>query len=455
VLWLRVLWPVALGLVSLGTAIYVAIMQWRNKAANLRPARQLIDRARFVAGMPIGEAREASVVRVVGSVKAASPLVAPISCKPCVWWGVQVAVRRSMGAGIRRTNYWQGLLDLSEGAPFAVADGSAECLVDPALATMSTAQTHARVILRGRPMPSSIAVFLTANGLSLDELRDESFAIEEMILAPDTKVVVVGAGRLVQRGAVQGEADYRASQATWMSFDAQELELLVTDNRRLVAHAPAADPTPLDPRDIWEPRVQAAKDSASSISVDEYEGVLRAKQRLARITVIGALVLVVGSAIGIPKLLAWQRETAPTTLADSELESLHDLTQHQRVTMYRSDDAWIRAMGDRWNITTGSAPCPAGDVPVTTIADGGSLPPQSPRTDAMLRQLDALDARVFTAANGMYLPLFYEITRTQVSARDALIEGPHAWLYDHDQNRIICAGDVDPKAPLVGLHTAR
>lgn len=442
---------------SLVTMIYYAVLRRAAVSARERPARLAIGRARFIDGATIAELPENSVVRVRGTVRPlGAELRGPLGDRPCVYWRVTAAVQRfseRRGRYGYRHAYWQDSIDHSEGAPFALVDGSAECSVDPALATVSAGKPRVQVIQRGQAMPSRIAVMLAEQGVSLDEIRSETWRFEETMVAVDATVVVVGVGRRADRSLVHGERDYRASQATWVVLDGQELELLITDDKRLLRQGPEAVPTDLDPRERWQGRSVVAPE-ASLVPLDEYEAQLRGKRRLAWVGVVGGIAFVATAAVAIPAVLrAMRRSDQPTTLTEAQVETLRGLTQQHRVAAYRSDDDWRKALLARDALTQGDAACTRiaalpSDAPIPIATIGGELPPQSPRTTAMLRVLDALDAQFPSIGAEQFAEQRELASHPQVSPLEIWFEfTPESrtiiWLYDHDARRILCRGEPD------------
>lgn len=202
---------------SLGPVIYYAWIRRAAVSARERPARLLIGRAKYIDGASLADLPENTVVRAKGQVRRLErELRAPIRGQPCVYWRITAAVQRfseRRGRYGQRHSYWQDMIDHSEGVPFVLADGASECSVDPALGTVSVGKPLIVQISRGQVIPSSLAVMLAEQRVSLDELRTETWRFEQTMVAIDASVVVVGAGRRVDRSSVQGERDYRAAQS--------------------------------------------------------------------------------------------------------------------------------------------------------------------------------------------------------------------------------------------------
>lgn len=459
--WWTLLW-ILLGLSgSLGPVIYYAVIRRAAVSARERPARLAIGRARFIPGMPLSEIPENTVVRVRGTVRQHThELRGPLGDRPCVYWRVTAAVQRFSERRSRygyRHAYWQDTIDHSEGTPFVLADGSGECAVDPALGTVSVGKPTIKVVHRGQALPSRMAVVLAEQGVSLDEIRGETWRFEETLVAVGANVVVVGAGRRADRSTGSGERDYRASQATWVVLDGQELELLVTDDKRLVQQGVQAAPTDLDPRERWQGR-SVVTPEASLVPLDEYEAGLRSKRRLAWITVVGALAIGATVVFGVPAVLrAMRHEDPPDSLSPEQVEVLRDITQRHRVAAYRSDDVWREAVLARDQLPIGETRCTLlggaskdAAIPIVQL-DPDHLPPQSARTTEMVRILDQLDAGFPTVPAARFPEQLALANRPQVSPLELLLElgqgqGTVVWLYDHDANRIVCRGESDQSA---------
>jgi hypothetical protein len=437
--------------------VYRTIVRRSTAAAFRRPARLAIRRARFVEGMPIAEIPESSVVRIKGAIaQLGSDLRGPLGGRPCAYWRVVVSVRRYSAFRTRfggRYSYWQESLDHSETTPFVLADRSGECIVDPTLATVSVRKRTIRVIEKGQAMPSRLAALLAEHGMSIDELRNETWRFEETIAGVGATVVVVGAARRTDRSR-QGERDYRASHATQITLDGRDVELLITDNRQLLRRGPRADPTTLDPRERWQgPSV--AEPEQESVPLDEYEQGLRAKRRRARIAVFGTLAI--GMAVLGVLAVRGMPSHEPATLAPVQIATLRDLTQQQRIAARRSEDAWRQAFERRAHVTLTAAPCVRlAAVPIDTAlpiasADRSELPASSPRTSKLLALLDERDRQFPSASEAQYDEQLQLATGAGVEPLDVVVErdgdSTILWLYDHDARRIVCRGEASQFSP--------
>ncbi len=461
--WWTFLW-IVLGLSgSLGPLVYYTWLRHAQRAAKQRHGRMLIGRARHIDGAAIADVQDASVVRVRGKVKQLErELKSPLTGRPCVYWRVQASVQRwSEPRGRYRTRqaYWQDTVDHSEGVPFVLADGSGECAVDPSLGTAAIGTPKRLDVQRGQAMPSAMAVMLTDQQVSLDEIRSEVWRFDEQIVGVGQDVVVVGAGRRAQRTSVHGETSYREPQATWVVLDGNDLELLITDDKKLMRQGPAGVPTDLDPRERWQGRT-AVTPEMSLVPLDDYEASLKGKKRFAMIAVFGVIALGLTAVFGVPAILRAMKGTPPAEIQPEQLAALRAITQEYRVSAYRSDDAWGAAISAREEVIASAAPCaalaklPAGAmVPIGTLTPSQRRLSQSPRTAEQLAVLEALEAEFPKLTADQYQDAVARATAARALPLDLVldVDGDRAsyFLYDHDAKRIVCRsepGDPPPRA---------
>lgn len=459
--WWTFLW-IVIGLSgSLGPVIYYAWLRHSQRAAKQRHGRMLIGRAKHIDGSTVADIQEAAVVRVRGEVKHLErELKAPLSGRPCVYWRVQASVQRwSEPRGRYRTRqaYWQDTVDHSEGVPFVLADATGQCAVDPALGTAAIGTPKRLDVQRGQVMPSAMAVMLTDQQVSLDELRGEVWRFEEQIVGVGQAVEVVGAGRRAQRTGVHGETNYRDSQAAWIVLDGNELELLITDDKKLMKQGPQAVATDLEPRERWQGRNVVAPE-ASLVPIDEYEASLKSKKKVALIAVFGAIALGFTIVVGVPAIMrAMKGEPAPVVTPE-QLAALREITQGYRVAAYRSDDEWRDVMAHRVRATAGTEPCTqimrlAKDVylPVAVVQYGGEPPAQSPRTSSQLAQLETLEAGFAKVTADHYQEEVARANAARAISLDIVFEidgdATNLYVYDHDAKRIVCTSVVNEKLP--------
>ncbi len=459
--WWTFLWIVVGLSGSLGPIVYYAWLRHSQRAAKHRHGRMLIGRAKHIDGVPVSDIQEAAVVRVRGEVKQLErELKGPLSGRPCVYWRVQVSVQRwtePRGRTRTRQAYWQDTIDHSEGVPFVLADGTGQCAVDPNLGTAAVGAPKRVDVPRGHIMPSAMAVMLTDQQVSIDEIRREVWRFEETIVGVGQSVVVVGSGRRAQRAGVHGETSYRDPQATWVVLDGSELELLITDDKKLMKQGPQAVPTDLEPRERWQGRTVVAPEM-SLVPLDEYEAKLKNKKKVAVMAVFGAIALGVTVVVGVPAIMRAMKGSPPAVVTPEQLAALREITQSERVAAYRSDDAWRTALEDRDNVMATTADCAplatlAADdyLPVAVVERNGALPPQSPRTTSQLAAIEPLEAGFATVAAEGYAAEIKRAAAARALPLDVLFEvdgeKTNLYLYSHDARRIVCKGVVDEKLP--------
>ena len=314
-------------------------------------------------------------------------------------------------------------------------------------------------VQRGQAMPSAMAVMLTDQQVTIDEIRGEVWRFEEQIVGVGQEVVVVGAGRRAQRSGVHGETTYRDPQATWVVLDGNELELLITDDNNLMKQGPQGVATDLEPRERWQGRNVVAPE-ASLVPLDEYEESLKSKAKAAKLAALGAIAVggVVALALGIPALLRAMKDSPDPIVTPEQLVVLREITQSLRVGAYRSDDAWRTAFADRESVTATTAACTplarlAKDaaLPVAVVQRGGDLPAQSPRTTAQLAALELIEPGFAKVTADHYEEEVARATAARVLPLDILfeIDGERTilYLYDHDARRIACKSEVNEKLP--------
>jgi len=459
--WVTVLW-ILLGVSgSLGPVLYYAWLRHSQRAAKQRHGRMLIGRAKHIDGVTIAEVQEAAVVRVRGEVKQLErELKAPLSGRPCVYWRVQASVQRwSEPRGRYRTRqaYWQDTVDHSEGVPFVLADGSGNCAVDPALGTAAIGTPKRLDVQRGQVMPSAMAVMLTDQQVTIDEIRGEVWRFEEQIVGVGQTVVVVGAGRRANRTGTHGESNYRDAQATWVVLDGSELELLITDDKKLLKQGPQGVPTDLDPRERWQGRNVVAPE-ASLVPLDEYEASLKGKKKFALVAVFGAIALGVTLVVGVPAIMRAMESKPAAKVTPEQLAALRDRAQAARVSAYRSDDAWREVMREREQVKTTDAPCKQvtqlskdAAIPVGVVERGDGVGAQSARTVAQIAVLDRIEPGLANVKAEDYEAAVLRAKGAILPPLDILfeIDGDRTilYLYDHDAKRIVCKSEVPEKLP--------
>lgn len=467
-------------------------------------ARALAKTARAIPWVSAADAREATVLRLVGEVKEHErSLAAPIGEVRCVYW--QVVLYKHRGVGVSQS--WEHVSQQSEAISFVLADASGDVLIDPALATMSLGKTDTRIFNPGEMLPQGVATFLAAGGWSIEDMRrrERPIRLDETVLAIGRRVAAVGAGDSVERHGENGERNYRSAPVTWLLLDGRNTELLISDAKPLLRRTTRGDQMAANawPRsaghglagDAATPGI--ASDSRSPIGgtegvgPDEFEARIRRRSRLARTAsvlittvLIGIVAVKIAFEVGLARLWTRSSDAPSPKLSDQQRAGIRQESDRQRVASYRSDDAWRVALRARRRATSASTdPCPATAVleqqlarsfkdsfseaspeapfPLAAIEPDGEPPPKSPRTIAIVKALDTLEGQLVTAHAHEYETLRTRLMRKHAVAVDILVEidrGPDrvrvsAWAYDHEAGRIAClgerefpAGDLDTRS---------
>ncbi len=448
-------------------------------------AHALAKTARAIPLTSAADAREATVVRLVGEVKEHDrSLVSPIGGARCVYW--EAVLYEHRGVGVSQS--WEPIAQHSEAISFVLADASGHILIDPSLATMSLGGTETRIFNPGELLPQGVATFLAASGWSIDDMRRRGSPIrfDQTMLAIGRRVAAVGAGSTVDRHGGDGDLDYRSPPATWLLLDGRNAELLISDAKPLLRGAARVDESAakLWPRSVGSGLAAPVTGTGSGrwvggpkdVGPDEFEARLRRRSHLARaasvvtIGLIGIVLVKIAFALGLARL--WT--TSAAMLTEQQRTTIRDEIDRQRVAAYRSDDAWRAALRTRRRPTSASAdPCPATAVlkqqlarsfkdsfseaspdapfPLVPIGPDGEPPLKSPRTNAILAALDAVAQLLATAHANEYETLRARLMEAHVVPVDIVVEldrGPDrihvwAWAYDHAAGRIVCTGNGD------------
>jgi hypothetical protein len=144
-------------------------------------------RDRVIEDTPLMHVRSAAqgYVKVVGRAQAAegSPAAAPLSGRPCVWWGFQVD--HQVGTDNKGRPNWVNVEQGTSVEPFALADGDAQCLVGPVQAEVTPTVYNTWYGNSPRPTtpPPPPKTFTRVTG---------SYRYQEQILAVDAQLCVVG-----------------------------------------------------------------------------------------------------------------------------------------------------------------------------------------------------------------------------------------------------------------------
>ena len=449
-----------------------------------RQAHALARMARAIPLTSAADAREATVVRLVGEVKENErSLVSPIGGARCVYWEVVLYEHRGIGV----SQSWEPISQDSDAVSFVLADVSGHVLIDPSLATMSLGGTETRIFNPGELLPQGVATFLAVSGWSIDDMRRRVRPIrfDQTMLAIGRRIAAVGAGCAVDRHGGDGDLDYRSPPATWLLLDGRNAELLICDAKPLLRGAGRVDESAAKfwPRSVGSGLAALVTGTGSGrrvggpedVGPDEFEARLRRRTHLARaasvvtIGLIGIVLVKIAFALGLARL--WT--TPAPMLTEQQLTTIRDEIDRQRVAAYRSDDAWRAALRTRRRATSSADPCPATAVlkqqlavsfkdsfseaspdapfPLVSIDPDSEPPLKSPRTNAILAALDAVAHLLATAHASEYETLRARLLEAHVVPVDIVVEFDRdpdrihgwAWAYDHTAARIVCTGNRD------------
>jgi hypothetical protein len=292
------------------------LMSWSRLRAELdleRPARQLARRGRRLDASAIDEVPESSVVRVIGEVKRLDRwVVAPITNRACAYWRLEVSVMEYSAA--ERRTYWRTLFDRTDGLPFVLTSERGDCCVDPSLATIAVKRARVTEIKSSRKLPAKFADLLESGGISSASLRWTKVRFEESIVPFGARIAVVGAGRMVARPAnANVQTGYRDPRPTWLCLSGTDDDLLVSDDRKLLAPRGTGGGIKTEPprgRDVHEPSQTAAW---GRLDVDEFERRIVSNRRWRRIALVAAAVVGSGA---VAVVLHSHRDAPPPAPVD-------------------------------------------------------------------------------------------------------------------------------------------
>lgn len=195
-------------------------------------ATALAKRGLEIATTKIRDAREGAVVRITGKVRLLDGWVmSPLSKRACAYWRLRISVLEYSTAV--RGEVWRCIAERSGSCPFVLANGADLCLIDPKRAAVQVKEGTRVTQYPGRWLPSRNRAALANAGISIERVQKMQVRFEESVLAFDTPGAIVGTGVVVQRAPKTAESPYRESLETWLQFDGDRGDLLVSDDVRL------------------------------------------------------------------------------------------------------------------------------------------------------------------------------------------------------------------------------
>lgn len=430
--WRLMFWVVVVAIVVL-RMIWVARSKRLHQAFEDRATNDLVERARTLAAVSISQLPEGQVARVLGEVRALETLTAPLDKRACVWWRVMVSVLSPADGA-----HWELVSEDTGGAPFVLADPTGECSIDPTTAAFGLQSGRARTFKRGQVLPSDVAAYCVAHGLSLDDLRSKSIYIVEQLLPVGAKISVTGIGHRVARTATN-ERDYRASEPTWIVMTAREVDLLISNAPVLLR-----DKASRSGEAEW-PGLRRARGEAPD---DDFERrIIASRKRMQRVMTFVPLGIL--GVIGFGLISSHVSKTTPDVMTDAQRTELEDAVGKHRIAAYRSDDGWRTALARR-HTAISSGPCPeALAAPTAVMTVDADLPLQSGRTDFVLARVTELEGEIKVAKGSQYAALRDRIAALTFPRYDVLVERDYdtkrsrAYLYDHESAVIACTAEDD------------
>jgi hypothetical protein len=432
--WRLMFWAVVVAIVLVRMYV-VARSKRMHQALEDRATDDLIERARTLPAVAIGQLPEGQVARVLGEVRAIETLIAPLDKRACVSWRVMVSTLTTAEGA-----QWELVSEHTEDTLFVLADATGECCIDPTTAAFGLHGGRTRTFKRGQALPSEVAAYCVERGLSLDDLRSKSIYIVEQILPVGARISVTGIGQRVAR-TMANERDYRASEPTWIVMTAREVDLLVSNAK------PLLDAKATRKGEAEWPGLRRAKGEAPD---DDFERRMiasrRRRQRVMTLVPLGIL-----GAIGFFMILDHVRKSTPDVMTEAQRSELLAAVDKVRVGAYRSDDGWREALGKRRG-AIGDGACPeAKDAASTEVTERGELPLQSGRTDVVLARVKELETEIAVAKGSQYTALRDRIASLVFPRFDILLEIDgdlaRAYVYDHETRVIVCV-DTGPAKQL-------
>jgi hypothetical protein len=179
--------------------------------------------ARLLQETPLARVRSApqGYVKLTGLAQALpdTPMRAPLSGRPCVWWSFQVEERvETLG----RSN-WQRTDGGTSDSPFLLKDSDGQCLINPLDAEIEPSETNVWVggceqcWPGGTPPSGAVRGAMARFGVLADRRLQESLILE------NAKVSVLGELRTDSGGATNALGDEAAALLSQWKHDQQAL----------------------------------------------------------------------------------------------------------------------------------------------------------------------------------------------------------------------------------------
>lgn len=194
-------------------------------------ARRMNKRIRAARHTELSQVREGEIVRVTGIARPFGPaLEAPLSLRACVYYGIVVHAWDRDGT-VRVIGHED------ERLPFLLVDGDARAVIEPKIATVSSAYDH---VTRWRPTerpPEAVTALLARLGLAQRLWMGTSvIELSEAVLELDEAIAVVGAAEREPDPTAVPVGGYRdGSLATRLRFAGSARDpLLLSDDPRML-----------------------------------------------------------------------------------------------------------------------------------------------------------------------------------------------------------------------------
>ena len=134
-----------------------------------------------------------ATARIEGHAGRAAPdvLLAPLSGRPCVWWDFRISIKETDSRG---NSKWSQLESATSVTPFALADLDGRCLVGPVGAEVTPTDTDTWYGDTPRPVAGPPQHGWIGS-------LDHTYRYTERLIAPGTRLSVLGGAALARRRA--------------------------------------------------------------------------------------------------------------------------------------------------------------------------------------------------------------------------------------------------------------